>query len=828
MGFLVEALRKQNIETFGRDISRYAISQALPSLQPYCAVGSISDPIEGTYDLVTCIEVLEHMPAADGRQAIRHLCSAAPLILFSSSPRDVTEPTHVNVREPLHWLKLFAEEGFGPRADHDPSYVAPWAMLLAKRVDHPSEAELIAYARLVAARMERAELLSERERREQAEVRERARLTAELLASRQDAEHLSTLLREAQQQADKLAQLEWRLQDAQLRLRAFETSTIWRATAPVRALAHSLPALRRILGRRPSSADLPDPYQAWIDRYDTITPVDLAQMRAKAKSFASQPLVSIVMPTYNTPQTLLREAIDSVLAQTYDNWELCIADDASPEPHMRAILEAYAQQDARIKVAMRESNGHISASSNSALALASGEWIALLDHDDLLAPHALFCMIDAINRQPNAALLYSDEDKIDIEGRRSDPYFKPDWNTALFLGQNMFSHFGVVRSDLVQAVGGFRLGYEGSQDYDLVLRCIERVEISQIVHVPQVLYHWRMIPGSTALQGSEKPYTVTSALKALNDHYERTNVRIEAVSASFFGGNRPLPALEKQPSVAIIIPTRDGLDVLRPCVESILSKTSYRNYKIYIVDNRSSDPDTLAYLESKSKSDITIIDYDHEFNYSAINNFAASQTQSDYLLFLNNDTEIVSPGWIEEMVGLAECLPQTGVVGARLLYPDRTVQHAGVIVGLGGVAGHYCHFPEDSFGYFGRAALVQNYSAVTFACALVKRSIFTEVGGLDEVGLKVAFNDVDFCLKVGEAGYRNVWTPNATLLHFESKTRGAEDSPVKMARFASEVALMKDRWGEKLTKDSNYSPNLSLDSPFTIAFPPRARKPWHV
>ena len=840
MGFLVEQLRRRNIAAFGRDISAYAIGQVPDDLKPFCEQGSVTEPVAGAYDLVTCLGVFEHLTEDEAARAAASLCAAAPLVLFASAPagaagrgRNDGKPDggerNGGAQPPLHWLRLFAAQGFGPRADYDPGFVGPWAMLLERRDRAPDEAELRACAQLIAMRMERAELERERGALAQAHAslqKDADRLRQENEAAGKAREELELELGEARLEADRVTQLLWRLDDAERRLHAFENSTIWRASAPLRAVASRVPALRRVFRRAAPPPPAVDIYQQWVERYDTLTQRDLEDMREKAGQFALRPLISIVMPTYNTPEALLREAVESVQDQTYENWELCIADDASPEPQVRATLEDLARNDPRIRVVFREQNGHISASSNSALELATGQWVALLDHDDRLPPHALYCVVDAINRNPDAGLIYSDEDKIDLEGKRSNPYFKSDWNPALFLGQNMFSHFGVVRTDLMRAVGGFRTGYEGSQDYDLILRCSELITPEQIIHIPQVLYHWRIIPGSTAQASEEKPYAAVAALRALQDHYTRCNLPLEAVSATFFGGNRPLPVLKTHPSVAILIPTRDALDVLRPCIESLQALTKYPNYSIHVIDNRSSDPKTLAYLEEKKRTGVSVIPYDAEFNYAAMHNYAVDRVEADYILFLNNDTEIITPDWLGEMVGLAECLPDTGVVGAKLLYPDRTVQHAGVIVGLRGVAGHYCPPPTDVFGYFGRAALVQNFSAVTFACALVRRALYQQVGGLDGKHLAIAFNDVDFCLKVREAGYRNVWTPNAVLLHFESKTRGQEDTPAKQARFESEVSTMRRRWGPKLDADPFYSPNLSLRDGFHFAFPPRARKPW--
>jgi len=572
----------------------------------------------------------------------------------------------------------------------------------------------------------------------------------------------------------------------------------------------------------------PDPndYDVWVHRYDTLTNQDRVRIRARISRLGKTPLISVVMPVYNPPLNMLEDAIRSVQGQLYPNWELCIADDASTDAGVRKLLQRYADSDSRIKVVFREKNGHISAASNSAVELATGEYLALLDNDDLLREHALFWVADAIASHPDAELIYSDEDKIDRSGRRYDPYFKPDWNPDLFLSHNMFSHLGVYRTDLVRRLGGFRQGYEGSQDYDLALRCAEQLDPRQIVHVPRVLYHWRSHPGSTAQAGSEKGYALLAGERALNDHFGRTRVSAKAELLDF-GMYRvryaiPTPA----PLVSMIIPTRNGLSLIRQCIESISARTSYGNYEILVVDNNSDDPEALAYFASLAEDGrIRVLRDERPFNYSALNNAAAQRARGEYLCLLNNDIEVISPEWLDEMMGLA-IQPGVGAVGARLWYPDDTLQHGGCITGVRGVAGHaHKHLPRGHFGYLARAQLIQTLSAVTAACLVIKKCTFQQVGGLDETNLKVAFNDVDFCLRVREAGYRNIWTPYAELYHHESATRGYEDTPEKQLRFRAEVLYMQQRWGEILKNDPAYNPNLTLDrDDFSYAWPPRVER----
>ena len=564
-------------------------------------------------------------------------------------------------------------------------------------------------------------------------------------------------------------------------------------------------------------------YGEWIEQNDTISTHDWKAMRRASKSLGLQPLISIVLPVYNTPEAWLHRCIDSVLRQAYPNWELCIADDASSLPHIRKVLKHYTARDSRIKVVYRDFNGHISEASNSALALASGEWIALLDHDDELPSHALYVVAKAINERPDAGLIYSDEDKIDENGRRFDPYFKPDWNLDLFYSQNMVSHFGIYRSSLVREVGGFRKGYEGSQDYDLALRCIEKMLPEQIVHIPRVLYHWRAIEGSTALERNGKNYAAMAGKQALEDHFHRLRTPDVVIHTLEYGYRvqRVLPQ-DRQPKVSLIIPTRDRVELLRMCVDSILHKTKYANYEIVVVDNQSVEPETHAYFEQlRDESRVRIFPYDAPFNYSSMNNAAVAATDSEIVGLINNDIEVISGDWLCEMVSQA-VRPEVGAVGAMLYYPDDTIQHAGVIVGLGGVAAHiYGGMPRNFPGQMWRARLTQGLSVVTAACLLVRRETFDAVDGLDP-RLEVAFNDVDFCLRVRELGLRNVWTPHAELYHYESASRGYEDTPEKQHRFMREIVFMTERWGEKLMKDPAYNPNLTLDTiDFSLANSPR-------
>lgn len=649
---------------------------------------------------------------------------------------------------------------------------------------------------------------------------------------------------------------------------ALRSSTSWRVTAPLRGVALAarrvgrlagsvraavafsggvLPAMGRVatvvrkdgldglrrgvyiagrLREAPQGADAPPDllapdYAEWARRHDTLDDAQRAAIRAAVDAMASPPTFSIVMPTYNPDPEFFRRAVDSVRRQLYPHWELCIADDASTAPGARALVESVAAQDPRIRVVFRERNGHISEASNSALGLATGRWVGLLDHDDELAEHALWCMARAIADAPAARLLYSDEDKIDERGQRHDPYFKPDWNPDLARSHNVFCHFGVYERALLEEIGGFRRGFEGAQDYDLMLRCVERVSADAIVHVPRVLYHWRVHPASTASGSAAKPYADDAGRRAIDEHVQRLGLK-GAVEKTPLGYRVRYALPEDPPLVSIVMPTRNAKDLVRQCIDSVRARTTYPNYEILLVDNGSDDPESLEYFRSLAATGVRVLRDDGPFNFSAINNRAVAQSRGEVVCLLNNDIEVISPDWLSEMVSHA-LRPGVGAVGAKLLYPDDTIQHAGVLLGPGGVAGHAFHgLARDAHGYFGRMGLISNYSAVTAACLVLRRAVYDEVGGLEEEGLKVAFNDIDFCIRIREAGYRNVYTPYAELYHFESKSRGLEDTPAKQARFSGEVQFMLARWGGKLAIDPAYNPNLNLErGDFSLAFPPR-------
>jgi len=560
----------------------------------------------------------------------------------------------------------------------------------------------------------------------------------------------------------------------------------------------------------------PERYRKWIQSNEP-DPQQLEHFTALSRTFSYRPRISIITPVWETNESWLRFAIESVLNQTYENWELCLVDGGSTKGYIRSLLEEYARADFRIKVKFLPENKGIALNSNEALSLATGDFVGFLDHDDELAPFALHEVVKILNTEKNVQLLYSDEDKIDTNGKRRDPFFKPDWSPDLFLSQNYICHFCVIKKTVLDSMGGFRQGYEGSQDYDLFLRCTEKIPAAGISHIPKILYHWRTTQESVASTSLVKPYATVSAKHALEDAATRRGFSVQVIDGLYPTTYRVRYAVKGTPHVSIVIPTKDHLEVLRHCINSILEKTEYPNYEIIIIDNQSEEHETLKYYISlQEQSKIKILHYNEPFNFSSINNYGVTHSDSPYILFLNNDTEVISGEWLSAMLEHAQ---HTGVgaVGAKLLYPNDLIQHAGIVLGIHGdfvqmdIAGHSHKFVSNRLpGYFFRPHIIGNYSAVTAACLMIRKDVFLEVGGFEE-DLAVAYNDVDLCLKIREKGYRIVYTPYAVLHHHESYSRGPEKSPEKQARFYQDTLWVRTRWGAIIDSgDPYYNPNLTL------------------
>ena len=862
LGLLVEALRDRGVDAWGIDVSAWAISQVPDELKPYCAVRSISEPLTDRYELITAIEVLEHLPAWAIDSAIRNLTQHTDCILLSSTASELDDITHLNVRTPDFWGAQFARHGFFRDFEYDASYISGDAWLVRRKHEPHVQDVVAGYEAfnwinrnrlqsildvVVPERDELRQSVSELQRRvtevdenrqnfehrlgsaldalkEQEEfyTNREGRRRAEVAAAHDEILRREHLLSEA---SARRAEAERLLSEARNYIAAMEATKVFRYSARLRRFYGGLRG--RTTGARsaqfePQVNAIPPftTYGDWVKRYDTLSEEDRASIRSAISRMTVQPLISVVMPVYNTPEQFLREAIESIMGQLYPRWELCIADDCSTEPHVGTIVREYAVRDDRIRFVRRQENGHICAASNSCLEVASGEWVTFLDHDDLLAEHALAAVVSAINENPDCGLLYSDEDVVDAEGVPLHHYFKPDFDPLLLTGMNHLCHVITVRRDLVDEVGGFRLGTEGSQDWDLILRVTETMEQSRVIHIPKVLYHWRRHEASTAVSLEAKPYAGNAGYEAVRQHIERTDSAASVKPLVGLGWCRVEWAIpDPAPTVTIVIPTRDGRWLER-CLTTIYRLTTYPRFHVLVVDNGSSSNTTLGALAGETR--LTVLRDEGPFNFSAINNRGVRHSQSDLVCLLNDDCEVMTPDWLDQMVGQI-IQDRVGAVGAKLYYENGTVQHAGVILGIGGVGGHV-HRGIDrlDIGYWGRAALPQHVSAVTAACMLVRREAWDEVGGLNEERLGIGYNDVDFCLKLGRAGWKVVWTPFAELVHHESATRGPDTEGENLARLNIEGRYMKAEWGPQLLNDPAYNPNLTLArEDFGLAEPPR-------
>ena len=547
-------------------------------------------------------------------------------------------------------------------------------------------------------------------------------------------------------------------------------------------------------------------YNEWIVKHE---------IHDEVKKLDYNPKISIIVPVYNAPINYLEECIDSVIDQNYENWELCIADDKSTDPEVKKTLEKYKKKDKRIKVVYRKENGNISKATNSAFDIATGEYIALLDNDDVLTKDALYEVAKVINKDKTTDFIYTDEDKLNPEGRRCDPYFKADFSPDTLLSNNYICHLTVFKKSLLDEVGGERSEYDGAQDYDLFLRLTEKAK--KIVHIPRILYHWRIIPGSTSENISAKPKAVDAGKRAIEAALKRRKIKGTVDSSNNDGTYIVSYEIKNDPKISIIIPTRDYADTLETCLKSIYKKSTYKNYEIIIIDNNSQEQETFDLFEKykKAHKNFKVLRLECEFNYSYINNEAVKQATGDYILLLNNDTEVITEDWLEKMVMYAS-RPHIGAVGAKLLYPDNTIQHGGMIIGINGVASHaYINMPRTYGGHFGRLKAPFNYGGVTAACLMVEKKKYNEVGGLEEE-LQVNFNDVDFNMKLTKKGYYNVFLPQVELYHYESKSRGLDISKEKRQRTQNETAYMLNKWGKELTQDKFYNINYSRNSVYML------------
>lgn len=549
------------------------------------------------------------------------------------------------------------------------------------------------------------------------------------------------------------------------------------------------------------------PYGPW---YEACVPDEAALEKQRHHHFEYSPLISVAVPAYRTPEKFLAQMIDSLLAQTYGNWELCIANGSPEDSAMKKVLEEYTKKDSRIRVSELTENKGIAGNTNAALEMAQGEFVGLLDHDDLLAPNALYEIVRALDEDRNLDAVYTDEDKVTTElDEHFQPHLKPDFNLDLLRSNNYICHFFVVRRSIVQKVGGFCQEFDGAQDHDFIFRCIETAE--KVGHIPEILYHWRTHKASTADNPASKMYAFDAGKRAIEAHLKRTGTEGIVSHTPDLGFFRVKYPVQGQPLVSVIIPNKDEKETLKACIDSIREKTEYPNYEIIIVENNSTTDEIFQYYKELSQdSRIRLLRWKKEFNYSAINNYGVRHANGEYLLFLNNDVTVITPGWIKELLGVCQ-RPEVGAAGVKLIYPDNTIQHAGCVIGLGGIAGHmFVDMPANRTGYLHKASILQDMSAVTAACMMMKRTAFEEAGGFTEK-LSVAFNDVDLCLKVRKNHKLIVYDPYVQLYHMESKTRGAEDNKEKVRRFQEEIEYMRCQWIDILKKgDPYYNKNLSL------------------
>lgn len=594
------------------------------------------------------------------------------------------------------------------------------------------------------------------------------------------------------------------------------------AASGMDAIAHYVQVGRK--ERRQPAYCAHNDYRKWVAMFDTLSSEMRTAMHERSRRFTLKPLISILMPVRDINVVRLKETLNSITTQIYERWELCVDQEMNSDNLTRCILERHALEDRRVKINFCKPSGCMAAAKNRALELATGDWIAVLEPDYLLAESALYWIVDAINRVPNICMIYSDEDKINDSGIRSKPYFKCDWNLDLFYSHDMFSSTGVYLSHLVKKASGFRGDLDGSENYDLALRCIELINQNQVHHISRVLYHCRTNAENALTPDTVRYSRELTGIRSLNEHFMRLGVKAKAEAAPH--GYRVRYSLPSQlPLVSLIIPTRNGLSLLRKCVESITERTDYKPFEILIVDNGSNDPEALLYLKSvSSMQGIRVIRDNRAFNYSALNNAAVKLARGTIVGLINNDVEVINPDWLSEMVSIA-LRPEVAAVGARLWYPDGTLQHGGIILGRGAAWHAHRNVAKGDPGYMARATLVQSFSAVTGACLIVRKAVYEELGGLNEADLQVTFNDVDFCIRSLKAGYLNIWTPYAELYHHESATRGSDDAPAKQVRARRELNYMQTRWAREFIYDPAYSPNLTNESEdFSLAWPPRSEK----
>ena len=838
MGYLVAALRDRGVEAYGIDVSEYAISKIREDIRPYCKIASALEPLSFDlpqhYDLITTIEVAEHLYEEDCNKFIENLCKYSDCIIFSSTPDDFKEKTHYNVQQGEYWCGKFAKHQFYSDLKALPIYITPHAKKFIKKNDTPQVIENYEYL----LRINDLKFLNEKTNlndliNKVSDECEKAKQEIKILVDQSESiinmnEKLNEKYDELNEQYDELNE---QLFIAQNNYLAIINSRTWKASKIFRVFSSYLKkilksnritknickgllsiknigvraTLKKIERKIAYKSSLKHQYN---NHELTKKEIDLQ----KGHRFSKNIKFSILVPLYNTPEKFLKEMIDSVKDQTYQFWELCLADGSdSDHRYVGEICEEYTRNDLRIVYKKLEKNDGISENTNRCIEMSSGEYFGLLDHDDILHQAALFEVMQVISDR-NADFIYTDENTFSETPKDAYcPHYKPDFAPDNLRTQNYICHFSVFSRELLMKSGMFRKGFDGSQDFDMVLRLTENANC--IMHIPKILYFWRAHSNSVALNVTAKPYAIIAAKKAISEHLERIGLEGTVTDSIVPSTYKINYKIHENPLISILIPNKDHINDLEKCINSIKEKTTYNNYEIIIIENNSYNVSTFKYYQKLQSAydNICIVKWEREFNYSAINNFGFKHAHGDYIILLNNDTSIISPSWIEEMLMFAQ-RSDIGAVGAKLYYPDNTVQHAGVILGLLTLAGHsHRNFNRNDYGYMGRLTFVQNMSTVTAACMMIPRHVFEEINGFDE-SFEVAFNDVDLCMRIRKAGYNIVWTPYAELYHYESKSRGNDSTPEKQKRFQSEVLRFKSRWKKELEiGDPYYNPNLTLE-----------------
>ncbi len=937
-GFLVEQLRSKGIKAYGIDISEYAISEVPDHIKPFCKVGSVLKPLDRKYDLITCIEVIEHLYPEDAKKAISNLTKHSHDIIFSASPIHSKEKTHHNVKEPSYWTKLFSEVGFYRDEKFDPSFITHWAARYKKGPFSKSSLIRSYEKALWLANQERLDLktklgqfendlASYKKKRTEIEQKNIHKIKSQfetsplgtllsLYADREDLQNsfpevrdgdyskiidwasqvvsktigdssfdalknksewylhelkksekleilpkmleqkerdITELEKIREQNTQKIEELESARQDStrkieELKLTNIESSKkinlleqgnqklrnsedliknelqILKDSAPyiiakdiTSYLDEKLPPnsklgklLRKIVYKKykkilSEHAKVIESQFSYDYQFDDT--LNKKSIDVVIDSLDYKPKISILMPVYNSNISFLKKAIQSVKDQYYTNWQLCICDDGSTNEEIHKILKEESSADERISMILSKKNEGISSASNKALNLAEGEFTLLLDHDDELSKNALLEITKTINENPSVEFIYSDEDKIDENDPHVTPFFKPNWSPDLLFSYNYPIHVSVFQTPLLKKLEGFRKGFEGAQDYDLNLRYLEHAQ--KIVHIPQVLYSWRKNPGSAASSPFEKEYAYDAGKRALNDALKRRKIDAECIGGIQMSTYRVKYRIRENPLISIIIPTKT-LRNIQKCIESILQKSTYRNFEIIVMDSSKGDTIKKFCHEFKKIRHEKLIQ--EKFNFSKINNKGVKRSQGEYIVFLNDDTEVISPDWIEGLLEHAQ-RKEVGIVGSKLLYKDDHVQHAGTIVGMQGYAGNYGGIHKSDPGYFFYAKIIRNCSAVTAACMMMKKNTFTKVGGFDEQ-LANSWQDVDLCISVINSGKLILYTPYSVLYHYEGGTRGSQD-------VSEEELEAKKKFREKnkdfISKgDPYYNPNLSLYIPYQV------------